>query len=66
MVYMWVEHVGSARSGLDSEIRPGQKVSFWAARGPGGLLVTGGPKTPFSGRKMGVEATGGDTVGRCE
>ena len=66
MVEMGVEHVILARGGLVSEIRPGRKVAFWAIRGPGGLRVTGGPKTPFSGRKAGVEAAGGDTVERCE
>ena len=66
MVEMGVEHVILARGGLVSEIRPGRKVAFWATRGPGGLRVTGGPKSPFSGRKVGVEAAGGRTVGRCE
>ena len=63
---MGLERVGSARSGLVSEIQPGQKVTFWAAQGPGGRPVTGGPKSPFLGRKVGVEAAGGRTVGRCE
>ena len=49
---MGLEHVGSARSGLVSEIWPGQKVTFWAARGPAGLLVAlGGQKPHFRAEK---------------
>ena len=51
---MGLEHVGSARSGLVSEIQPGQKVAVWAARGPAGLLVAlGGQKANFWAEKWG-------------
>ena len=43
-----------------------EKSLFGLPGPPVGLLVTGGPKTPFSGGKTGVQAAGGDTVERCE
>ena len=42
-----------------------EKSLFGLLGPPVGLLVTGGPETPFLGRKMGVEAARGDTVKRC-